>query len=661
MEQKNRILWVDVAKGICMLSIIAGHFGVSWINDIVFSYHLTLFFFLSGYTLKTNLSAENVQKRFNSLMIPYFITCTAIIIMDLINTILLITDVDLASIFQLISNDLLRSFMASGTYKTFGAIEIGSRIGAIWYLPATFFAIIYSQFLLEYIPNTRQRYIIAFALSVLSSISARFIWLPFSIQSAIFAAPVILIGYDARQNDFVEKITFNKALFCSGIFLLGIVMGVSPIYYVVANSKDYILSAVCAVASSTCVLYAARILQKSKILAWIGRNSIYWLCLHLFELETMGTWFQWFLNALGITPSGIAILVLKLLFICTGTALILLLKKWKAQKTVYLDLSKSSRDDALDLAKAALIILMIIGHFPLAEPLRTIIYSFHMATFVIYSGYCFKSQTDKTLIQQLSKEVKRFVVPYALFGIGYLALTQGEFFIKLKRVLFGISFTKTVFTDVASIGPVYFILLLFVTKVIYLLLGRFIKDEKWKAASVLGLSLLGVYLGKIGYWLPWSADCSLYALAFYYIGHCIHKYGIMDIMYKNGWSYFILSSIWVYMIYKGGMEIAVRNYGNYGLVILGAACASILLYMLCKYLCTALPPISIQLACKIGQNTMYILIVHKLLSPYIRKLVELRFAYGSVVYAILMILLQLGIGTVIGMIMGAVQKFRFKR
>lgn len=44
MSGKNRILWIDVAKGICMISVIAGHMGVSVIKNVVFSYHLTVFF-----------------------------------------------------------------------------------------------------------------------------------------------------------------------------------------------------------------------------------------------------------------------------------------------------------------------------------------------------------------------------------------------------------------------------------------------------------------------------------------------------------------------------------------------------------------------------------------------------------------------------------------
>lgn len=55
MAENRRIQWVDVAKGICMLSVIAGHLGVQKLDRIVFSYHLTVFFLLSGYTMKENL------------------------------------------------------------------------------------------------------------------------------------------------------------------------------------------------------------------------------------------------------------------------------------------------------------------------------------------------------------------------------------------------------------------------------------------------------------------------------------------------------------------------------------------------------------------------------------------------------------------------------
>lgn len=58
-KQKNaalvhRIQWVDIAKGMAMLFVIIGHtapFG-SMERNFIFSFHMPLFFLLSGYTLK---------------------------------------------------------------------------------------------------------------------------------------------------------------------------------------------------------------------------------------------------------------------------------------------------------------------------------------------------------------------------------------------------------------------------------------------------------------------------------------------------------------------------------------------------------------------------------------------------------------------------------
>lgn len=50
----NRIDWIDVAKGIAILLVIIGHtvqFG-SATRNVIFSFHMPLFFILSGYTFR---------------------------------------------------------------------------------------------------------------------------------------------------------------------------------------------------------------------------------------------------------------------------------------------------------------------------------------------------------------------------------------------------------------------------------------------------------------------------------------------------------------------------------------------------------------------------------------------------------------------------------
>lgn len=45
---KKRDIGLDITKGIAMLFIIAGHLGIDIINRFVFTFHVPLFFLLSG-------------------------------------------------------------------------------------------------------------------------------------------------------------------------------------------------------------------------------------------------------------------------------------------------------------------------------------------------------------------------------------------------------------------------------------------------------------------------------------------------------------------------------------------------------------------------------------------------------------------------------------
>ena len=53
--KRNRILWLDMAKGIGILLIMIGHLGISVIPEAkpvqiwLYSFHIPTFFFLSGY------------------------------------------------------------------------------------------------------------------------------------------------------------------------------------------------------------------------------------------------------------------------------------------------------------------------------------------------------------------------------------------------------------------------------------------------------------------------------------------------------------------------------------------------------------------------------------------------------------------------------------
>lgn len=82
--QKERDNTVDVLKGIAILLVVIGHFSpVQQVENFIYSFHMPLFFFLSGikfwYSFGKKINKENIKqllpkmfaKRVCSLCLPY--------------------------------------------------------------------------------------------------------------------------------------------------------------------------------------------------------------------------------------------------------------------------------------------------------------------------------------------------------------------------------------------------------------------------------------------------------------------------------------------------------------------------------------------------------------------------------------------------------------
>lgn len=69
----KRIEWIDIAKGIGILLVILGHAGIpDNLYTIIYSFHMPLFFFLSGCTFNRNVDfATFLKKKFKTIVIPY--------------------------------------------------------------------------------------------------------------------------------------------------------------------------------------------------------------------------------------------------------------------------------------------------------------------------------------------------------------------------------------------------------------------------------------------------------------------------------------------------------------------------------------------------------------------------------------------------------------
>lgn len=641
--------WIDHAKAIAMILIILGHVsnGLNgWFRfSFVYGFHLVVFFMISGYTVKNRpVSIAFLKKKFTRLMTPYFLTCFAVLFMDIINGFFIYRERSIAQITWIIARDLKRSFFASGYYDAFGKIEIGARIGAIWFLPALFFAILIFQFLVSAIKDNRLLGLASAAVSLIGYLTARVIWLPFSIQSGMFAVFFLWAGYSLKKYNILAKVKWYSFIPALILLLAGIYMGYCSMLFAIADvhgvaeigvtaKGDLILSPLVGFCGSLLVYLVAKCSERISLLGWIGRNSLYVLCVHLVSLETFGIYYQKIFNRIGIEGqlrvwAGICLELFVALF---GTWLLLLIKEklYKALKQKITEKKAhrqvlETRDPVIDIARGIFIISMLIGHYEIDSSLRSIIYSCHMIAFVFLSGYCYKKAEN--IWKSLLHLVRTFLLPYVLCCVIDMLLDMrqwsGVYFANiLKTYGLGMSFSERLLTNVDSVGPVYFILMLFVVRIIYLIIDRFVKRDGIKWIIVVICTVAGIWLGNRGFWLPWSIDAALYSMIFYQIGITCKKYKVLDLAADNPWIYFILSSAWAYMIYSGGMELAKREYGHYGLVIIGALSGVVLIISLSDYLVHSTIFLS-KAFIKIGQASLIILIVHRLLHSRINDFLE---------------------------------------
>lgn len=661
-----RVKWIDTAKGIAMLCIIIGHMGgitIAGLNlNLVFAFHLPVFFVLSGYTLrKKEINQKYINDKFKRLMIPYFWTCFCVLVMDVINQCIVKDNASIQNITDVIATDFIRFFFASGTHKVFAGIELGTRIGAIWFLPATFFSIIIVQYVLNKFEKHYMRWLAIACIALFAYVSSEFIWFPFSVQSGAFATVLILTGYYIKEYDVLNKLGWKHYMAFGFVLVYAILTDNTKIYYVTNNFPDIAISLVVSVSSAFLILKLSMLCENNRYLSYVGKNSMYYLGTHLVALEGFWAYFEKAISILGVpeTYEKWAMLVCHITFSTIVTWCILSIQNKLAEKPEKEIRVNGDRDDSIDVVKGILIVVMLIGHYGVDEKLRDIIYSFHMAAFVFLSGYFYKKR-DNT-VKAIIHTAKSFLIPYVVFCIlDFILKTETwnmkTIVAKFLKYVFGISFSNKFLNSIASIGPVYFILLLFCVRVIYILIDNFVRKESHKVVAVVAVSFLGTLLGKCGLWLPWSLDCAMYAVIYYMIGYYCKKYEVLRFVKENLILYFVLATTWAYMIYRGSMEMASRTYNSYGLVILGAVSAIMLVYLLGSYIYDELPRWITRVFISLGKNTLYILIAHTLIRKFTNPFVGMIFDSDYIYYMVVNISIQLLVGVFVGMCVSSVKK-----
>jgi fucose 4-O-acetylase-like acetyltransferase len=271
----KRIRFIDLAKGFAMLCVLIGHIDTyGWIKSSIYSFHMPIFFILSGYFLHEKYEVYRLKKMVRSILIPYFIVGIGLWLTK--------------SLIDGNFKELLRVPLV--VYKWNSDVI---SVGAIWFLPVIFLGKLWLLLVLRY----KYRYTLLLGCACISLLFTKQtnIVIPFGIQQAIICAPFLMIGHEMKSlrifdrsysKDFIISIGIVCLFFANTVSVAMRVNSMSVFNYLTASIISFL------------IIYSLSRIEKSNnyiihiiciFFTWCGRYSLIILCVHSIESR-----FEWF-------------------------------------------------------------------------------------------------------------------------------------------------------------------------------------------------------------------------------------------------------------------------------------------------------------------------------------------------------------------------------
>lgn len=281
MNKRN--VAIDVARGLALFFVVLGHLVTvkSKTFTWIFSFHMPLFFFLSGmcfnidkYSNFFEFLKEKVKKR----IVPYF----GFVLVGIV--ICLLIPAWRAGLFSI--NVLKEIFYNAQPEKL--------HIGQIWFLVALFFAEIILYAINKMFGKfKRNKYLIIATYVILALIGANILdiakainikKIPFKIDTAITACVFMGIGYEVNKIKLFEMIEHYKLCFAILFLWIGFVPGQINEYVNICiceygNIILYYISALFGIAG---IYLISEKIKENKLLQFYGKNSLFMFAIHSF-------------------------------------------------------------------------------------------------------------------------------------------------------------------------------------------------------------------------------------------------------------------------------------------------------------------------------------------------------------------------------------------
>lgn len=259
-DSKTYIPWVDGAKiiGIYLVTLGHGHLVPDHVRVLIYSFHMPLFFVLSGFLYKKRTFGDTLKRTTKTILVPYFLI-SAVCLCYYLALKGIQTGLEWPDVWRRVG----AVCMGLG-YESGGWIPVSSPM---WYVIALWFV-----YLIMSVSSNKYWDVIILLVSLAGFICLRQLridTLP-PVDSALMAVPFFLFGYKCKD---LFKIDSPKWLLIASVLLI-------PVWYFIASYNGRVDMCGCRFGKSIILFYLAGLLggliliSVSKAIRWGGgRNT----------------------------------------------------------------------------------------------------------------------------------------------------------------------------------------------------------------------------------------------------------------------------------------------------------------------------------------------------------------------------------------------------
>ena len=272
-KERQRLQYIDTAKGICMLMLIFGHVGILPDYYVLYYFSLPVFFVLSGFFLKTGVGGWSFLKnRVNKLLVPF-------LFFYLVSYILFYIGMSLApDIMSTEARGLMDMFTQRQWFN-----------GPIWYLLCLFWSSLWLYLICRITTRVDLQALVVLCIgSIGATMGREYLFLPLMIDVSLSALPLLFIGYVVKRLPLMYPNKYDRYNLLVGIALLGLVLVVTwlkPYNCIGFHTNTvigiYYWTLIIAILASFPVMYICKSTRQVPLLVYFGAYSLVPFSFHL--------------------------------------------------------------------------------------------------------------------------------------------------------------------------------------------------------------------------------------------------------------------------------------------------------------------------------------------------------------------------------------------